>query len=99
MRYRLLLQFSLRAMIIVTAVCCTGAAIYGWRQRREEQLVWLVNQFNREMDKGDFDAALLTAEDATRQFPAEPVADAMLEKAQWFRSYTRGESPPMFQCR
>ena len=88
------LQFSLQAIIVVTAVCCTVAAIYGWRQRREEQLVRLVNQFNRELDNGDFQGALLTAEHTRRQFPAEPLAEFMLQKVQFVRSVSRGEHQP-----
>lgn len=85
-------------MLVFTAVCCTGAAIYGWRLRCEKQLVRLVNQFNLEMDKRDYEAALITAEVAERQFPAEPCAVFMLQKAQLVRSLSRGENLPMLQC-
>ena len=74
-------QFSLAALLVLTALACFAAAAYGWRLRREEQLVRLVDQFNQAIDDREFERALLIAERAVRDYPSERVAAFMLDKA------------------
>jgi len=91
------MRYRLRTLLILLAVLPPllwfGWTKYeAWRERRgEEQLGRLIDRFNRELDNGDYEGAMVTAEHTTREFPAEPLAEFMLQKAQFIRSVSRGE--------
>lgn len=76
-------QFSLRALLAITTVSCVAAAIYGSRERREDQLADLVTRFNAAIEDGEFQKALVVAEDATRRFPGDSIPEFMLEKSRY----------------
>ena len=84
-------QFSLAALLVVTAMACSAAALYGLVLRREAQLPRLVDRFNRAMDQREYEHAFWIAEDAVRRYPGEPVIEAMRNKALLPLRMTRGE--------
>jgi hypothetical protein len=88
------LQVSLRTLVVITALACVAAAIYGWRERSERRLAELVNQFNGAMDEGQFQKAVRIAEAAMRRFPDRPVARLMLEKGRFALAISKGEPVP-----
>jgi hypothetical protein len=88
-------QISLRTIVVVTTLVCLAAAVYGWRERRENELVVLVEKFNAAIDDGEFPKAVQIAERALDRFPNHPVAICMLEKGRLAWGISLGEPMPI----
>ena len=87
---------------MVLSLACIAAAIYGWRQRREDYLVRLVTDFNAALDEQRYDRAEQLAKEALREFPQEFAAEFMVEKSQLAKRIMDGVDPGElggFQCR
>jgi hypothetical protein len=76
-------QISLRTIVVVMALVCMGAAVYGWRVRRENELVALVVEFNAAFDDGEYPKAIQIANRAIGRFPHHPIPICMLEKGRY----------------
>ena len=83
-------QISLRTIVVVTALACMGAAVYGWRARHENELVALVVAFNSAFDDGEYPKAVQIAERAVERFPQHPIPICMLEKGRYALDLTAG---------
>ena len=78
-------QLSLRTLLAVITFSCVGLAEYAWRQERQRALVLKVEAFNRTIDERRYEAAYRIALQARSEYPSEPVAELVMEKALFAR--------------
>jgi hypothetical protein len=84
-------QFRLRTWLVLMLVAALAASIYGWRQRREERLLYLINEFNAAVDRQEYERAEQISCQAVVEFPREYVAKHLREKGRLIMSIIKHE--------
>jgi hypothetical protein len=84
-------QIRLRSWLVLMLVAAIAASIYGWRQRREDRLLYLINEFNAAIDRQEYERAEQISCQAVVDFPREYVAKHLREKGRLIMSIIKHE--------